>query len=69
LQKTPCTFRISQKYPSVVLDSFQLGLFITFKPRCFRFLCKLVLAPSTKRILVVLAPFSRSSCPRDRLEE
>jgi hypothetical protein len=49
--------KISQKYPSAVLDSFQLGPFVTFRPRFFRVLCSLVLAPSIKRILVVLAPF------------
>jgi hypothetical protein len=57
LKKTPCTFQISQKYPSAVICSFQLGPFITFKPRFFRVLCKLVLAHSIKHILVILAPF------------
>jgi hypothetical protein len=58
LQKTPWACRILQKNPPTVVDCLQLGPFVVFRPIFFRVLYSLVLALSTKRILVVLALFS-----------
>jgi hypothetical protein len=53
----PLSFSVLQKYPPAVVSSLQLGPFVMFRPRIFRFLFSLVPTPSLVRILVVLAPF------------